>query len=123
MTALRLGLVRLVTALQVVFRLLLLALATMGRGLTLAAGVLGRVLDAILTLPAVEAALAPIRRLDERIGRSLNRVLPKRLYTRTLLIIILPMVLLQAVVAYIFMERHWQNVTARLSASLLPIRE
>ena len=118
MTALRLGFVRLVAALQVVFRLLKLALVALWRGLALAGGLLGRVMNAILALPAVEAALAPIRRLDDRIGRSLNRVLPKRLYTRTLLIIILPMVLLQAVVAYIFMERHWQNVTARLSASL-----
>ena len=33
----------------------------------------------------------------------------------SLLIIIIPMVLLQAVVATVFMERHWQMVTQRLS--------
>lgn len=43
--------------------------------------------------------------------------MPKGLYARSLLIIITPIVLLQAVVAYVFMERHWQNVTARLSAA------
>ena len=44
---------------------------------------------------------------------------PKGLYTRSLLIIIVPMFLLQSVVAYIFMERHWNIVTQRLSASVV----
>ena len=38
-------------------------------------------------------------------------MMPKGLYARSLLIVILPMVLLQSVVAYFFMERHWQLVT------------
>ncbi|MCA0406786.1 MAG: two-component sensor histidine kinase [Proteobacteria bacterium] len=62
--------------------------------------------------------LEPLFRLEQRVAVLLNRVLPKRLYTRALMIIIVPMVLLQAVVAYVFMERHWQAVTARLSGSL-----
>ncbi len=33
--------------------------------------------------------------------------MPKGLYARALLIIIAPMVLLQSVVAFVFMERHW----------------
>lgn len=41
--------------------------------------------------------------------------LPKGLYGRSLLIIITPMVLLQSVIAFVFMERHWQTVTQRLS--------
>ncbi|MGO4563992.1 ATP-binding protein [Rhizobium sp. 2YAF20] len=47
--------------------------------------------------------------------RWLRRQLPTGLYARSLLIIIIPMVLLQAVVAAVFMERHWQMVTQRLS--------
>ncbi|MBB3590094.1 two-component system osmolarity sensor histidine kinase EnvZ [Rhizobium sp. BK529] len=47
--------------------------------------------------------------------RWLRRRLPTGLYTRSLLIIIIPMVLLQSVVAAVFMERHWQMVTERLS--------
>src|SRR5258708_4953563 len=43
--------------------------------------------------------------------------MPKGLYARSLLIIITPIVILQAVVAYVFMEKHWQSVTARLSAA------
>ncbi|MEX0591549.1 MAG: ATP-binding protein [Xanthobacteraceae bacterium] len=44
--------------------------------------------------------------------------LPKGLYARSLLIIVTPMVLLQSVVAFVFMERHYNLVTQRLSAAL-----
>jgi two-component system osmolarity sensor histidine kinase EnvZ len=44
--------------------------------------------------------------------------LPKGLYARSLIIIIAPMVLLQSIVAYTFMERHWQLVTRRLSSAV-----
>nr|WP_246180173.1 ATP-binding protein [Microvirga thermotolerans] len=50
--------------------------------------------------------------------RWLGRVLPKGLYARSLIIIIAPIVLLQSVVAYVFMERHWQLVTRRLSSAV-----
>jgi two-component system osmolarity sensor histidine kinase EnvZ len=52
------------------------------------------------------------------LGRWLRRQLPKGLYVRSLLIIIMPMVLLQSVVAAVFMERHWQMVTQRLSMAV-----
>lgn len=42
-------------------------------------------------------------------------LLPKGLYARALIIIIAPIVLLEGVVAFVFMERHWQAVTRRLS--------
>ncbi len=45
--------------------------------------------------------------------------MPKGLYGRSLLIIITPMVLLQSVVAFVFMERHWQSVTQRLSTAVV----
>ncbi len=44
----------------------------------------------------------------------LGELMPKGLYARALIIIIAPIVLLQCVVAYTFMERHWQAVTRRL---------
>lgn len=53
-----------------------------------------------------------------RIAITLKRWLPKGLYARSLLIIIVPMVLLQSVVAYVFMERHYQLVTRRLSQAV-----
>jgi two-component system osmolarity sensor histidine kinase EnvZ len=54
-----------------------------------------------------------------RMARWLNGVMPKGLYARVLLIIILPMVILQSVVAFVFMERHWALVTQRLSAGVV----
>jgi two-component system osmolarity sensor histidine kinase EnvZ len=55
----------------------------------------------------------------ERSSLSLRGVMPKGLYARALLIIIVPMVLLQSVVAFVFMERHWNTVTQRLSAAVV----
>ncbi|MCY4031084.1 MAG: ATP-binding protein [Hyphomicrobiales bacterium] len=46
---------------------------------------------------------------------SLKNWLPKGLYTRSLVIVIAPMVILQALLSYIFMERHWILVTQKLS--------
>ncbi|MDX5365391.1 MAG: HAMP domain-containing protein [Alphaproteobacteria bacterium] len=46
----------------------------------------------------------------------LKRLMPTGLYWRSLIIIVAPMVLLQVVVTYVFLERHWQLVTERLSA-------
>ncbi len=46
-------------------------------------------------------------------------LMPKGLYARSLIIIILPMIILQGVVAYFFMERHWRNVTGRLSQAVV----
>ena len=48
-------------------------------------------------------------------ARSLADLFPKGLYARSLLIVILPMVILQTGVAYLFMQRHWDLVTHRLS--------
>ncbi len=52
-------------------------------------------------------------------ARWIAEQMPKGLYARSLLIGILPMVLLQGVIAYFFMERHWQQVTMRMSASVV----
>ncbi|MQB30225.1 ATP-binding protein [Rhizobium rhizogenes] len=49
------------------------------------------------------------------LSRWLRRRLPTGIYARSLLIFILPMIILQAVVTVVFMERHWQMVTQRLS--------
>ncbi len=53
-----------------------------------------------------------------RLTRWFTKRLPTGLYGRTLLIIILPMVILQSVIAFVFMERHWQTVTQRLSTAV-----
>ncbi|MCI0600200.1 MAG: ATP-binding protein [Beijerinckiaceae bacterium] len=50
--------------------------------------------------------------------RNAAAIMPKGLYARALLIVIAPMVILQGVLTYVFMERHWQRVTNRLSTAL-----
>ncbi len=60
------------------------------------------------------------RRLGlERLGFAIRDRLPKGLYARSILIVVLPILILQAVVAYVFMERHWQTVTRRLSSAVV----
>ena len=54
-----------------------------------------------------------------QLWKWINNFMPKGLYARSLLIIVTPMVLLQSVVAFVFMERHWNTVTQRLSASVV----
>jgi two-component system osmolarity sensor histidine kinase EnvZ len=71
----------------------------------------------------VEANMPPaergVRAGYRRFARTLNAALPKGLFARALIIIIAPVVLLQALVAFVFMERHWQTVTAQLSAEVV----
>ncbi|MBV2187120.1 MAG: HAMP domain-containing protein [Rhizobium sp.] len=52
------------------------------------------------------------------LNRWLRHQLPTGLYARSLLIIILPMLILQTVLAAVFMERHWQMVTERMSSAV-----
>jgi two-component system, OmpR family, osmolarity sensor histidine kinase EnvZ len=66
----------------------------------------------------------PLTLLAPRRGGPLQRLLaafgdrmPKGLYARSLIIIIAPMVLLQSVLTFVFLERHWQTVTQRLSTA------
>jgi len=54
----------------------------------------------------------------DRFGTWMNARLPKGLYARTLLILLTPIVLLQSVLMFVFMERHWNLVTQRLSAAV-----
>ena len=53
-----------------------------------------------------------------RLTRRLKSVTPTGLYARSLLIIILPIVIAQSVVALMFMERHWDLVTKYLASAV-----
>jgi two-component system osmolarity sensor histidine kinase EnvZ len=74
----------------------------------------------------VHERLAPLRapawrlyEIYDRASLTVRGVMPKGLYARALLIIIAPMVLLQSVVAFMFMERHYNLVTQRLAAGVV----
>jgi len=75
--------------------------------------------DAIPSVRKIHSALGQVADGWRRISRWLNSVMPKGLYARALLIIIAPMVILQSVIAFVFMERHWNVVTQRLSGSVV----
>jgi two-component system osmolarity sensor histidine kinase EnvZ len=75
---------------------------------------------------SIDLGIARLRsaahRMSYGIGRFnlwFKRIMPKGLYARALLIIIAPMVILQSVVAFVFMERHWNLVTQNLSAAVV----
>src|SRR5918994_1463453 len=63
-------------------------------------------------------AIGSVPKSWKRFWRLVSLYLPKRLYARSLIIIITPMILLQSVVTLVFMERHWQTVTQRLSTAV-----
>lgn len=48
----------------------------------------------------------------------LKRFMPKSLYGRVALIVILPIFLMQSVITYVFFDRHWDTVTANQSANI-----
>jgi two-component system osmolarity sensor histidine kinase EnvZ len=71
--------------------------------------------------PSVETpgAVDTMRHAWRRFWRRVSLYMPKRLYARSLIIVIAPMFLLQSVVAFVFMERNWQTVTLLLSQSVV----
>ena len=48
-------------------------------------------------------------------GFSLKRFLPRGLFGRALIIIVAPIILLQAIIAYVFFERDLDTTTRRLA--------
>src|ERR1700682_3247215 len=74
-------------------------------------------LDTGLTL--IRTAAGRVSAANSWIGQTFKDWMPKGLYARALLIMIVPMVILQSVVAFVFMERHWNTVTRRLSQAVV----
>jgi two-component system osmolarity sensor histidine kinase EnvZ len=63
--------------------------------------------------------LAQMRDGWRRSSRWLNAIMPKGLYARALLIMVAPMIILQSVVAFVFIDRQLNVVTQRLSAGVV----
>ena len=51
-------------------------------------------------------------------SKKFKDILPKGLYSRSLLIIIVPVVVLQGILTFVFLDRHWQLVTRKLSSAV-----
>jgi len=71
-----------------------------------------------LGIARLRSAAGHVSGIWDALGRWFKGMMPTGLYARSLLIIIVPMVILQSVVAFVFMERHWNTVTRRLSAAV-----
>ena len=52
------------------------------------------------------------------IWRRVRMILPKSLFGRALLIVVIPTLLVQMVTTYIFYERHWDNVSKHMALAL-----
>jgi two-component system osmolarity sensor histidine kinase EnvZ len=74
-------------------------------------------LDTGITL--IRSAAGRVSAANNWMGNAFKGWMPTGLYARTMLIMIVPMVVLQWVVAFVFFERHWSNVTQHLSASVV----
>ena len=48
----------------------------------------------------------------------IKRVLPRTMFGRSLMIIVIPLILLQAIATWVFYDRHWAAVSWRLSAAV-----
>jgi len=70
-----------------------------------------------LAINDIKPVFARARTLYGRFATAVRDRLPKGLYARALIIIIAPMVLLQSVITFVFLERHWETVTRRLSTA------
>src|ERR1700731_2702539 len=67
----------------------------------------------------IRTASRGVSRANSWMGNAFKGWMPTGLYGRALLIMIVPMVVLQLVVTFVFMERHWNTVTRHLSAAVV----
>jgi two-component system osmolarity sensor histidine kinase EnvZ len=74
-------------------------------------------LDTGITL--IRTAAGRVSAANSWVGNAFKGWMPTGLYGRALLIMIVPMVVLQLVVTFVFMERHWNTVTRHLSAAVV----
>ena len=51
-------------------------------------------------------------------SKKIKKFMPEGLYSRSLLIIIIPIVVLQGILTFVFLDRHWQLVTRKLSSAV-----
>ena len=61
----------------------------------------------------------PPKFTDRRRRIGIKRLLPSNLFSRALLILVLPMVLSQLVIAHIFYDRHWSSVSRNMANAVV----
>lgn len=63
--------------------------------------------------------IPPKHRARRRRRFSIKRLFPSNLFGRAFLILVLPMLLSQLVIAHIFYDRHWSSVSRNLASSVI----
>jgi len=74
-----------------------------------------------MTAHDIDAELSgsePDDELEIRRDPWIKRVLPRTMFGRSLLIVVMPLILLQAIATWVFYDRHWAAVSWRLSAAV-----
>ena len=70
-------------------------------------------------IDSLEAASGPAESEPElRREAWIKRMLPRTMFGRSLLIVVMPLILLQAIATWVFYDRHWAAVSWRLSAGV-----
>ncbi|MGH7062215.1 MAG: two-component sensor histidine kinase, partial [Stellaceae bacterium] len=73
---------------------------------------------ALASGPAEEADAEPRSERDIRPHGWVKRVLPRTMFGRSLLIVVMPLILLQAIATWVFYDRHWAAVSWRLASGV-----
>jgi two-component system, OmpR family, osmolarity sensor histidine kinase EnvZ len=68
--------------------------------------------------PTADLVNASSDQRDVRPRGWIKRLLPRTMFGRSLLIVIMPLILLQAIAAWIFYDRHWTAVSWRLASGV-----
>ena len=68
--------------------------------------------------PAEEAEAEIVGERDIRPRGWLKRLLPRTMFGRSLLIVVMPLILLQAIATWVFYDRHWAAISWRLSTGV-----
>jgi two-component system osmolarity sensor histidine kinase EnvZ len=66
----------------------------------------------------LDLAQPALDRLDIRPRSRIKRMLPKTMFGRSLLLIVMPLILVQIISAWVFYARHWETMSRRLSANV-----
>src|SRR5262249_34684066 len=73
--------------------------------------------EAMTDLPLEPASLRPAD-LAVRQRHWIKRLLPNTMFGRSLLLIVMPLILVQAISAWVFYARHWETVAHRFAADV-----
>src|SRR5690348_8361441 len=73
---------------------------------------------AIRGVGGAEPGSAASPSLDIRPQSWIKRALPRTMFGRSLLLIVMPLVLVQMIAAWVFYTRHWETVSYRFSSDV-----